>query len=135
MLVNVYYNPGEEGTKLEYGYRGAPVLIDLDFDASSEFHRYEIEWCSDSIRWRVDERLVHERLMWEPTPIPHLPMQFNVNLWHSRSKALAGRLAAGDLPAQSYIRGIGIQSLPDGPMSFGQHRGLVSKSDRPVCLA
>lgn len=133
LLVNVYYNPGEEGTKLEYGYRGAPVLIDLGFDASSEFHRYEIEWCSDSIRWRVDERLVHERLMWEPTPIPHLPMQFNVNLWHSRSKELAGRLAAGDLPAQSYIRGIGIESLPDGPMSFGQHRGLVSKSDRPVC--
>jgi beta-glucanase (GH16 family) len=69
LLVNVYYNPGEEGTKLEYGYRGTPVLIDLGFDASSEFHRYEIEWRSDWIRWLVDERLVYERLMWEPTPI------------------------------------------------------------------
>ena len=110
LLVNVYYNPGDEGTKLEYGYRGTPALIDLGFDASSEFHRYEIEWCSDSICWRVDGRLVHERVMWEPTPIPHLPMQFNVNLWHSRSKELAGRLAASKLPAQSYIRYIGIQS-------------------------
>ena len=110
LLVNVYYNPGDEGTKLEYGYRGAPALIDLGFDASSEFHRYEIEWCSGLIRWLVDGRLIHERVVWEPMPIPHLPMQFNVNLWHSRSKELAGKLAAGDLPAQSDIRGIGIQS-------------------------
>ena len=110
LLVNVYYNPGDEGTKLEYGYRGTPALVDLGFDARSEFHQYEIEWCPDSIRWRVDGRIVHERVMWEPTPIPHLPMQFNVNLWHSRSRELAGKLAAGDLSAQSYIRFINVQS-------------------------
>ena len=109
LLVNVYYNPGDEGTKLEYGYRGTPALIDLGFDASSDFHRYEIEWCCDCIRWRVDGQLVHERAMWEPTPIPHLPLQFNVNLWHSRSTQLAGKLAAGCLPAQAFIKGIGIQ--------------------------
>ncbi len=109
LLVNVYYNPGGEGTKLEYGYRGTPALIELGFDASSEFHQYEIEWCSDIIRWRVDGRLVYERVTWAPTPIPHLPMQFNVNLWHSRSKELAGKLDAGDLPAHSDIRSIGIQ--------------------------
>ncbi len=90
LLVNVSYNPGCEGTKLEYGYRGTPTLIDLGFDASSEFHRYEIEWCPDFIRWRVDGRLLHERVVWNPTPIPHLPMEFNVNLWHSRSRELAG---------------------------------------------
>ena len=114
LLVNVYYNPGAEGTKLEYGYRGTPALIDLGFDATSEFHRYEIEWCANFIRWRVDGRLIHERGMWEPTPIPHLPMQFNVNLWHSRSKELAGKLAVSDLPAQSYIRFIGMQSPSSG---------------------
>ena len=114
LLVNVYYNPGVEGTKLEYGYRGTPTIIDLGFDAASEFHRYEIEWCSASIRWRVDGRLVYERVLWDPTPIPHLPMQLNVNLWHSRSKELAGKLAEGDLPAQSYIRSIGIHSPPRG---------------------
>ena len=110
LLVNVYYNPGVEGTKLEYGYRGAPTLIDLGFDAASEFHQYEIEWCSDYILWRVDGRLVYKRDVWDPTPIPHLPMQFNVNLWPSRSKRLAGRLATGDLPTQSGIRNIGVQS-------------------------
>lgn len=110
LLVNVYYNPGVEGTKLEYGYRGAPTLIDLGFDAASEFHQYEIEWCSDYILWRVDGRLVYKRVLWDPTPIPHLPMQFNVNLWPSRSKRLAGRLATGDLPTQSCIRRIGVHS-------------------------
>ena len=110
LLVNVYYNPGVEGTKLEYGYRGTPTLIDLGFDAALEFHQYEIEWRSDYILWRVDGRIVCKRVIWEPTPIPHLPMQFNVNLWPSRSKRLAGRLATSDLPTQSFIRNIAVQS-------------------------
>ena len=110
LLANVYFNPGVEGTKLEYGYRGTPALIDLGFDAAADFHQYEIEWHTDFIRWRVDGRLVHERVMWEPTPIPHLPLQFNVNVWNSRSKELAGKLVAGDLPARSYIRNVCLQS-------------------------
>jgi GR25 family glycosyltransferase involved in LPS biosynthesis len=114
MLVNVYYNPGENGAKLEYGYRGAPVLIPLGFDAAKDFHRYEIEWSANFIRWRVDDRLVHERVEWDPTPVPHLPMQFNVNLWHSRSRQLAARLDRAKLPAQSAIRRIelGPATLP-----------------------
>ena len=110
MLVNVYYNPGEGGAKLEFGYRGAPALIQLGFDAAKDFHRYEIEWCANSIRWRVDGRLVHERVEWDPTPVPHLPMQFNVNLWHSRSRELAARLERAKLPAQSAIRRIELLS-------------------------
>ncbi len=110
LLANVYYNPGDEGTRLEYGYRGAPTLIDLGFDASRGFHRYEIEWCATSIRWRVDGRLAYERVNWDPTPVPHLPMQFNVNLWHSRSEELAGRLAGGALPAHTEVRAIEIHA-------------------------
>jgi GR25 family glycosyltransferase involved in LPS biosynthesis len=106
MLVNVYYNPGEEGAKFEYGYRGTPALIDLGFDASQAFHRYEIEWTSSAIRWRVDDEVVYERVDWDPTPIPHLPMQFNINLWHSRSRELAGKLDRAMLPAHSAIRRI-----------------------------
>jgi Glycosyl hydrolases family 16 len=52
MLVNVFYNPGVEGSRMEYGYRDAPTLIDLGFDASEDFHEYEIEWREGSIRWR-----------------------------------------------------------------------------------
>jgi len=93
---------------MEYGYRGTPALIDLGFDAYANFHRYEIEWCSTSIRWRVDGRLVYERVNWDPTPIPHLPMQFNVNLWHSRSKESAGTLAHSELPAHAELRAVDV---------------------------
>lgn len=97
MLLNVYFNPGNEGTELDYGYRGSPCAIDLGFDASVEFHRYAIEWFPDRIRWFVDDALVHERGSWDPTPIPHLPMTIHANLWSPRSVELAGA-ASTQLP-------------------------------------
>jgi hypothetical protein len=118
VLTNVYYNPGQEGTKLEYGYRGSPALVDLGFDASREFHDYEIEWCQDWIRWRVEGRLVHERVEWGPTPIPHQAMEFNVNLWHSRSTELAGRLDSHRLPAHARVRDIRIRHDGVGKSSY-----------------
>lgn len=54
----------------------------------------------------VDDRVVYERVIWDPTPIPHLPMEFNINLWYSRSKELAGSLTDEDLPAESIVRRI-----------------------------
>ena len=110
LLVNVYYNPGAEGAKLDYGFRGAPALVNLGFDASEDFHRYAIEWFGAAIRWLVDGRVVHERANWEPTPIPHLPMQFYINLWASRSRELTGRLLDDKLPAHSEIRSIELQA-------------------------
>jgi beta-glucanase (GH16 family) len=110
LLVNVYYNPGYAGARLEYGYRGTPTLIELGFDAADDFHRYEIEWTPTAILWRVDGRPVCERIQWNPTPIPHLPMQFQVNLWHSRSTALAGRLARANLPAHADLRQIEVHA-------------------------
>jgi beta-glucanase (GH16 family)/GR25 family glycosyltransferase involved in LPS biosynthesis len=106
MLVNVYYNPGPDGTRLEYGYRGTPTQVHLGFDAAEGFHSYEIEWHRDAIRWKVDGVMVYERLQWNPTPIPDRPLEFNVNLWHSRSQNLAGRLATARTPATAEIRSI-----------------------------
>lgn len=114
-LINVFYNPGSEGTKLEYGYRGTPVMIDLDFDASKDFHCYGIEWNQMAIRWYVDSKLIYERASWNPTPIPHLPMRFNVNLWYSRSIELAGRLDRSALPAHTEVSSIDINA----PMKKG----------------
>ena len=34
LLVNVFYNPGAEGARFDYGYRGTPTDIKLGFDAS-----------------------------------------------------------------------------------------------------
>ncbi len=110
MLINVFYNPGPETTKLEYGYRGTPTIIDLGFDAAEGFHTYEIDWRPNIIRWLVDGECVYERNMWQPTPIPDEPLQFNLNLWHSRSKEFAGGLAAAKLPASASIRSMQITS-------------------------
>jgi GR25 family glycosyltransferase involved in LPS biosynthesis len=110
MLVNIYFNPGLEGTRLEYGYRGTPEAIELGFDAADAFHRYEIDWTPESVRWRVDGELVCEREHWNPTPVPHLPMQFHINLWHTRSAALAGRLRRRGLPAHTHLRRVEVTS-------------------------
>lgn len=126
MLVNVYYNPGTAGARMQFGYRGAPSLIDLGFDAADDFHLYEIEWCPSVIRWLVDGRVVQERGVWNPTPIPNRPLEFNINLWHSRSRELAGRLDPRELPARSHIRAariaaVEIHTAPD-PSRLGQGR-------------
>src|SRR5207342_2461020 len=53
LLVNVFYNPGDEGARFDYGYRGAPSLIELGFDASEAAHRFAIEWDPHELRWLV----------------------------------------------------------------------------------
>jgi hypothetical protein len=110
LLVNVFYNPGGEGAKFDYGYRGAASYIDLGFDASESYHRFAIEWGPCEIRWFVDNRLVHRRVDWDPTPIPNLPMAFHVNTWPCRSKELAGRLTNRRLPTTTYIRSITLEA-------------------------
>jgi GR25 family glycosyltransferase involved in LPS biosynthesis len=108
LLVNVFYNPGSEGAKFDYGYRGTPVAIPLGFDASKAPHRFAIEWDPCEIRWFVDGELIYRRTVWNPTPIPHLPMELHVNTWPARSGDLAGRLAPRTLPASAIVRGIAV---------------------------
>jgi Glycosyl hydrolases family 16 len=110
LLVNVFYNPGGEGANFDYGYRGAPSYIELGFDASKASHRFAIEWSSCEIRWLVDDHLVHRRAIWNPTPIPHLPMALHVNSWPSRSTQLAGRINNRRLPATTIVRSIVIEA-------------------------
>ena len=110
LLVNVFYNPGTEGAKFDYGYRGTPASIQLGFDASKSLHRYAIEWDPYEIRWFVDDDLVHRRATWNPTPIPHLPMTLHMNTWPTRSRELAGRLALRALPASTVVRRIAVNA-------------------------
>jgi GR25 family glycosyltransferase involved in LPS biosynthesis len=110
LLLNVFYNPGDAGAKFDYGYRGAASYIDLGFDASESSHRFAIEWGPCEIRWLVDDHLVHSRVEWDPTPIPHLPMALHVNTWPSRSKELAGQLTSRRLPATTLIRSIALEA-------------------------
>lgn len=123
LLVNVFYNPGSDGDQFDYGYRGSPSEIELGFDASKGEHRYAIEWTPNEIRWLVDDLLVHRRVLWNPTPIPHLPMKLHFNAWPPRSSDLAGRLKTRRLPASAHVRSIRVSA----------HRPLVlEKSERDL---
>lgn len=106
MLVNVYFNPGDEGATLGYGYRGSPCRVELGFDATLDFHRYTIDWRPDRIVWSVDGRVVHERVSWDPTPVPHLAMRLHANLWAPRSEELAGIIDIQALPATTTFKNI-----------------------------
>lgn len=108
MLVNVYFNPGDDGAEMNFGYRGTPCRIDLGFDATLDFHLYTIDWRPDRITWSVDERIVHERVSWDPTPIPHLPMRLHANLWASRAEKLAGRIDPDAFPARASFRKVSV---------------------------
>lgn len=110
MLVNVFFNPGDDGAAIAYGYRGAPCRVDLDFDTALDFHLYAIEWRPGRIAWLVDGRVVHERVGWNPTPLPHLAMRLHANLWAPRSEALAGRIGENTLPAAATFRNISVRA-------------------------
>lgn len=108
MLVNVYFNPGDEGAALAFGYRGSPCRIGLKFDATLDFHHYAIEWRPGRISWWVDGRAVHHRVGWDPTPIPHLPMRLHANLWAPRSEEIAGRIDESALPSTATFKNVSI---------------------------
>jgi beta-glucanase (GH16 family) len=111
ILLNVYCNPGVVNTKYNYGVRGTPVLINLGFDASEDFHNYRIEWEYHEIRWYVDDRIIHVRKTWNPTPIPNLPLAIYANTWITNSEDLAGKFDDKILPKSSLIRYIKICDL------------------------
>lgn len=108
MLVNVYFNPGDDGAAMAYGYRGSPCYVELGFDSTKDFHLYTIDWRPNCISWSVDGRIVHQRVSWDPTPIPHLPMSLHANLWTSRSEDVAGRIDESSLPSSATFRNMSI---------------------------
>lgn len=110
MLVNVYFNPGDDGATIGFGYRGSPYRIDLGFDATLDFHLYAIDWRPGYVAWSVDGRIVHERVGWDPTPLPHLPMRLHANLWAPRSEELAGRIDNDALPSTATFRNVSVQA-------------------------
>jgi beta-glucanase (GH16 family) len=108
LLTNVYFNPGDPGMKLNHGNRGTPIIVNLGFDAADDFHCYAIEWEPHEIRWFVDNKLVHVRSAWEPTPVPNLPMRLYCSLWAPRAVDLAGELKNSDIPVSTDVRHITI---------------------------
>jgi GR25 family glycosyltransferase involved in LPS biosynthesis len=110
MLVNAYFNPGDDGATIGFGYRGSPCRIDLGFDVTLDFHLYAIDWRPGRIAWSVDGRIVHERVGWDPTPLPHLPMRLHANLWAPRSEEFAGRIENDVLPSTATFRNVSVRA-------------------------
>lgn len=133
ILINVYYNPGCEGAHFDYGYRGTPVLIDLWFDATVDFHSYAIEWDENEIRWYVDGVNIHKRSSWEPTPIPHLPMMFHLNCWPSASRELAGKLDEKLLPAKALVKSVFISTPEYNDMRIMKNGSVTDEEDLFEC--
>jgi len=133
LLVNVFFNPGNEDANFDYGYRGTPIYIDLGFDASEASHQYVIEWNPNEIQWFVDGKLVHRRVVWNPTPIPHLPMTLHLNNWVTRSIQLAGRINDRNLPTVSIIKQIKIKAsvitskLEDNDLTEYQNKNVINQ--------
>lgn len=116
-LINVFYNPGEEGDLYNYGYRGTPVIVDLGFDAADDYHRYAIEWEPNEIRWFVDDKLIHRRTSGQPVPVPHLPMRFHINVWPICSEELAGPLDVSALPTGADVKSVQVSKWKAPPTS------------------
>jgi beta-glucanase (GH16 family) len=119
LLTNVFYNPGTDGARFDYGYRGSPVSIPLWFDASAAIHRYAIEWDQNEIRWFVDDKLVHRRFQWGPTPIPHLPMSLHINTWPTVSRQLAGKISGRTLPAKAIVHQVRVDAREHDEVNRG----------------
>jgi hypothetical protein len=76
----------------------------------------------------VDDHLVHRRAIWDPTPIPHLPMALHVNIWPPRSTQLAGRINNRRLPATSIVGAIALEANSVIPSSGLMRLGSLSSS-------
>lgn len=74
---------GKDTTKVQLNYYtngigGHEVLIDLGYDAAEEYHNYAFEWRKDSIKWYIDDKLVHTAT----ENLPVTPGKIMMNLWN-----------------------------------------------------
>lgn len=75
---------GDDPSKVQFNYwtDGVehPVLIDLGFDASADFHTYGFLWAPDRIEWYVDGVLRHVETGTRG-PLPEIPGKLMMNFW------------------------------------------------------
>jgi endo-1,3-1,4-beta-glycanase ExoK len=62
------------------GVGGHETVINLGFDASAGYHNYAIVWAAGSIKWYVDDVLIHTETGGRG-PLPTVPGKIMVNLW------------------------------------------------------
>ncbi len=76
---------GKDTTRMQINYHmngnsDHVLLIDLGFDAASNFHTYGIKWTPDAIHWLVDGVQVHTEDGSQGI-LPSSPMRIMINFW------------------------------------------------------
>ncbi|HSC88662.1 MAG TPA: family 16 glycosylhydrolase [Polyangiaceae bacterium] len=86
-------------------------LVDLDFDASADFHTWEIEWLAERVVFYVDGRELHR--FDDAAIVRELehPQEVRANLWVSDSVPWAGAFDASGLPRSSSYQWIAAYRL------------------------
>ncbi len=65
-----------------------PLLVDVGFDVSADFHEYLIEWTPDGARFFIDDVL--QRTWTERIDLMNLPQNVLLTIWASGSPGWAG---------------------------------------------
>ncbi len=78
-----------------------PQVVDLGFDAQTDFHLYDIEWTPAGVKYFADGALLRT---WT-TSIDHLklPETILLTIWASNSEAWAGPLTADSAPTTADV--------------------------------
>lgn len=76
-----------------------PLLVDLGFDASADFHEYTIEWTPEGAFFFVDDVLV--RTWTKNIALMDLPQNILLTIWASNSAAWAGPVTGETLGASA----------------------------------
>lgn len=72
-------------------------VYELDFNASSEFADFVIEWTPYHIKWFVNDRLIRTT----EKDIPTMPQRIYMNLWISENAEWVGEVDNGNLPVHA----------------------------------
>jgi beta-glucanase (GH16 family) len=72
-------------------------VLELNFNASSEFAEYIIEWTPDYIKWYVNNKLIRT----VTKDIPTLPQKIYMNLWISDNSDWVGEIDNSNLPVHA----------------------------------
>ncbi|MET0154637.1 MAG: family 16 glycosylhydrolase [Rickettsiales bacterium] len=77
MIQTGYYVKGQNNTDSDGNNM---EQTPLGFDASADFHVYQIEWNKDSLAWFVDGKEIRRSTL-KGGPLPSAPSQLMANLW------------------------------------------------------
>lgn len=109
IISTSYREQGTEIRKDLTGEQSKPEKIPAipGFDASSQFHTYGFDWCSDQIRWWMIHPETADTIdLWHyrgsEIGIPQTPSYYRMNFWHTDNWAVEGNPNSLERPKQPY---------------------------------